>query len=192
MESMVIDNTIAITIDMRNSSNLLDSDDFDFAESVLTEFHSLIMRSAGEPIYSQSTGDGQILIYESSWLMNHYETINSIIKSVSSFINNLRNGKPNLDLGYGIGMHASKLKMIVSEPNDESLVFLIGQCVNTSSKYAYYHNRKTLSHDEFIFEGILTTKTISDFMQKNGLTKPIALKKASGISAYKIQHVSLK
>ncbi|QLY39815.1 hypothetical protein HF295_02640 [Hujiaoplasma nucleasis] len=188
MESLIINNAITVVIDMRNSSNLINDDnDVRLAEKIILEFNNLIHDNKGSVVFSKSTGDGYILIYETEKFLKSYKILNKLITEVISYIKNLALAYPNLKLGYGIGMQKSPVKIIKLESNIHKSEFLIGQSINTATKYAYYHNRTSLEHKEFIFDGILTTKTINNLLSKEGFEELYKCKEKSGISAYRIK-----
>ena len=59
MKSEILNDAIAITIDMRNSSNLISNErDLDRAENVIIGFNKTIKENCGKIMYDQSTGDG--------------------------------------------------------------------------------------------------------------------------------------
>jgi hypothetical protein len=177
-----------MVIDMRNSSTLIqEEEDLDAAEEVIVSFNRLIIQHAGNPIYSESTGDGFLLIYDESLSEQGFEVLNRLMDAIQDFVVQLRISHPTLDLGYGIGMHKSTLKLIRSELENHDIVFLVGQCVNTASKYAYYHNRTTLQHKHYQFDGVLMTKGMSDALDQHGYEPGEPLKEASGFKAYRLE-----
>ncbi|AUD62945.1 hypothetical protein BK010_04850 [Tenericutes bacterium MO-XQ] len=188
MNSIIINNAITVVIDMRNSSNLINDDnDVILAEKIILEFNNLIYDNKGNTIFSKSTGDGYILIYETEKFIHSYPALNQLISEVTAYINKLVLTYPDLELGYGIGMQKSPVKIIKFESDIHKSEFLIGQSINTSTKYAYYHNRTSLEHKEFVFDGILTTKTINNLLLKEGFEDLEKCKEKSGISAYRLK-----
>ena len=187
MDFAIVKDAITIIVDMRNSSNLIkDENDVQFAEKIILEFNDLIYKAKGYPIFSKSTGDGYILIYEAKKFVSSYEKINKLIIDISLYIGSLMKVYPDLKLGYGIGMQKSQVKIIKFETDIHNSEFLIGQSINTASKYAYYHNRTTLGHYEFLFDGILTTATMNSFLIKEGFEKLEQCKESSGIKGYRM------
>jgi len=190
MKSIIIKDAITVVIDMRNSSNLINDDnEVKLAEKIILEFNNLIYNNKGNDIFSKSTGDGYILMYETLDFVKSYKTLIKLVTEVAKYIEKLVLEYPSLELGYGIGMQKSPVKIIKFESNIHKSEFLIGQSINTATKYAYYHNRKSLEHKEFIFDGILTTKSIDNLLSKEGFEGLEKCKEKSGISAYKLKKI---
>lgn len=189
----VIEESIAITIDMRNSSKLISSEyNLDIAEKVIIEFNELIKENCGITNYDQSTGDGFLLIYSKESFVEQFKVINQLITEIRLYVKKLSAKYSSLNLGYGMGMQKSKVKVINMDIKGTHVLFMVGDCVNTSSKYAYLHNRSSLKHENFMFDGILTTKTMRDFLESNNFIVPVELPKSSDILAYKLEKIVKK
>ena len=122
-----------------------------------------------------------LLIYDATIFLEQYETINNLVVEVKSYILDIASKYPECNLGYGIGMQKSKLKIIETSISNCNILFMVGQCVNTSVKYANLHNRQTLGHNNFNFDGILTTKSVSDYLEGQGFKSGDKLPQSSGI-----------
>lgn len=181
-------NMLSLVIDMRNSSLLIKHDNaLTDAEKTILDLNKMILQYAGNPIYSQSTGDGYILIYDAKSFMSSYQNINELIIKLKVFFEDLNSKHGVKDYGYGFGAHISSLSVIEANLNNQLIRLMIGQCVNTSTKYAYYHNRSTLSHKEFNFNGVLTTLSVNTFLKENGFVTGDVCKPASGLNAIRLE-----
>lgn len=188
MESIIINDAITVVIDMRNSSNLINDDnDVKLAEKIILEFNNIIYDNKGNTTFSKSTGDGYVLIYEADNFIKSFNTINELIQVVSAYIKKIRSIYVKLKLGYGIGMQKSPVKIICLDVDIHKSEFLIGKSINTATKYSYFHNRTSLEHEEFIFDGILTTKTINNYLINQGFFELDECKEKSGISAFRLK-----
>lgn len=172
---------------MRNSSKLINTEEnLKRAQESLLEFNRIIALNKGPTKAAQTTGDGHLLIYDRDDFISKYTIINRLLYKIQKFIIDLDKRHPDLKLGYGIGMQKSKVTILAEEVEHDDITLYIGQSVNTSSKYAYYHNRTSLGHHNYEFDGILTTITINNLLKENGFKTGLKLPKSSGFEAVKL------
>lgn len=193
MKTMKIDNAIVVTVDMRNSSSLISNDNnLSNAEDIITNFNRIIIENRGNTITAQSTGDGYILVYDANHFKQYYNDINELKNEISSYIDGINRKLKTNKLGFGIGIQISPINIIEKNIDGERILLLIGQCVNTSSKYAYLHNRDSLQHNHFKFNGFLTTKSFNTFLENNGFEVGELLSEYSNIIAVKLERIIFK